>query len=136
MRAGALERNLIPVKAQRQLSLDEIRGEPVRVHAAGIAFPHPDKVWRAPVARGVGGGGLAKPSTPCIGVRASTRCEQLLAGNALWATGHSARFVAGWLAHPIRTPRRLQVKGGGTRGVNHKHYGDAGEDAYFYCSGR
>jgi len=41
---GALERNLIPVKADHKLPNEEIVGEPVRVQAAGLAFPHPDKV--------------------------------------------------------------------------------------------
>jgi hypothetical protein len=41
---GALERNLIPVKADHKLPVSEILGEPVQVQAAGIAFPHPDKV--------------------------------------------------------------------------------------------
>ncbi len=42
--AGALERNLIPVKADHKLTKEQIIGDPVKVHAAGVAFPHPDKV--------------------------------------------------------------------------------------------
>ena len=68
---GALERNLIPVKADHKLPTSEICGDPVSVQAAGIAFPHPDKV----------------------------------------ADGRG-------------------------RGVNKQHFGWAGEDAYFYCTGR
>lgn len=68
---GALERNLIPVKADRKLPPSEIFGDPVSVQAAGISFPHPDK-----------------------------------------------------------------VQNGNIRGVNKQHFGYAGEDAYFYCTGR
>ncbi|KAI8470187.1 MAG: Serine/threonine protein phosphatase [Monoraphidium minutum] len=68
---GALERNLIPVKADHSLPVSEILGPAVRVQAGGISFPHPDK-----------------------------------------------------------------VKKGDARGVNKQHYGFAGEDAYFCCTGR
>lgn len=46
---GALERNLIPVKADHKLPTEAIIGEPVAVSAAGLAFPHPEKARAARV---------------------------------------------------------------------------------------
>lgn len=42
--AGPMERNLIPAKEEKALPPDQIFAEPVQVVAAGVAFPHPDKV--------------------------------------------------------------------------------------------